>query len=470
MKYFGKLAHVEHKNGQYYLQYLPTIQGEVGPRLPLHPLVVFILIKLDEQKTVAEVVSELTQSFDISSNDAQEITDDVDVVFERHFSEQTPDPERLNVDKPMLMSMINELRTLGEFKTRNTVFIGNRSPFPLTLQWLVTDYCNRKCVYCYQGAPLSSKASDSIVDENVIKRLIREAAQLGTKEIFLTGGEPLLREGIYDIIVYALEQGLTPDFVTKQFINEHDAQKMAKAGLKDAYLSIDSLEKDSASELTGIGGFARKISQSVQNLVSAGIRVHAKSLLTSINAHAYKETLELLESLGASSITIDTYSDNLQRHDDKLRASTDQLQVVQSIVDDFKASNPDLTVYYRSDFSVNDLNYDIDGFICHNGRTQLLFYPNGDISKCDKKLPGGDMIVGSVLNQSVFDAWYSDSLLESLDPPREKYKGTPCFSCDYFDTCNIRGRCYYGAYMSTGTLYGPQEGACKFMVGVKSVC
>ncbi|NLR15549.1 radical SAM protein [Pseudoalteromonas peptidolytica] len=470
MRRFGKLGVIHQHADSYSLDYFPIAGQQETPSIELHPLVVYILSLLDKQWTVEKIVEDLPRHFDIAPEHAQEITDDVDVVFERHFTSQQHEPSGVTIDEEAVRTQVRALSQHTPLTTRTTVFKGNRSPFPMTLQWLVTDFCNRKCVYCYQGAPLSSKTEDSSVDIDVIKRLIRETAQLGGKEVLLTGGEPLLREDIYEVMVYALQHGLTPDFISKQFVSVENAKKLAAAGLKDAFFSIDSLEKEAAKSLTGIGGFAKKIGQTVENMVTEGIRVHAKSLLTSLNAHAYTETLETLERLGAHSITIDTYSDNLQRHDDDLHASVAQMHEVRDAVDTFLATQPKLKVYYRSEQIEKDIDYDIDGFVCHNGRTQLLFYPNGDISKCDKKLPGGDMIVGSVLNQSVFEAWNSTALLESLDPPRDKYKGTPCFTCDSFDTCNIRGRCYYGAYMSTGTLYGPQEGACKYMVGVKSVC
>lgn len=85
------------------------------------------------------------------------------------------------------------------------------------------------------SAPLSSKTEDSSVDIDVIKRLIRETAQLGGKEVLLTGGEPLLREDIYEVMVYALQHGLTPDFISKQFVSVENAKKLAAAGLKDAF-------------------------------------------------------------------------------------------------------------------------------------------------------------------------------------------------------------------------------------------
>ncbi|WP_084228141.1 radical SAM/SPASM domain-containing protein [Pseudoalteromonas byunsanensis] len=469
MKRFGKLAQLRSENEHYLLDYYPLEGQSQAPSIMLHPLVVYILISLDKQQPLADIVADIQTQFGVAFADAQEITDDVDVVFESHFSDDLT-AKGIAVDIAQLQRQLCTLARTEKMTTRSTVFKGNRSPFPLSLQWLVTGNCNRKCVYCYQGAPLSSKTEDSTVDINVLKRLIRETAQLGGKEIMLTGGEPLLREDIYEVMIYALEHGLTPDFISKQFVSAENAQKLAQAGLKDAYLSIDSLEKDSATALTGIGGFAKKISQTVAHFVQAGIRVHAKSLLTSLNADTYRQTLEQLEHLGAYSIVIDTYSDNLQRHDDALHASDEQQREVRQVVDEFISTKPRLQVVFRNEQKAKSMDYSIDGFVCHNGRTQLLFYPNGDISRCDKKLPGGDMIVGSVLNQSVYEAWTSKALLESLDPPREKYKGTPCFTCDSFDTCNIRGRCYYGAYMSTGTLYGPQEGACKYMVGVKSVC
>ncbi|HXH37626.1 MAG TPA: hypothetical protein VNN08_03285, partial [Thermoanaerobaculia bacterium] len=56
------------------------------------------------------------------------------------------------------------------------------------------------------------------------------------------------------------------------------------------------------------------------------------------------------------------------------------------------------------------------------------------------------------------------AMLESMKPPRARYAGTLCHDCAEFDLCHERGRCYYAAFMTSGTLFGPQ-GNCPYING-----
>jgi len=182
-------------------------------------------------------------------------------------------------------------------------------------------------------------------------------------------------------------------------------------------------------------------------------------VLTSENAATVPATLEGLRRLEVARVEIDTYAANLGRHSDHLRPSREQMDRVSALVHQLDTEEGELRVSFDREArerkaARTDLG--ADSIVCHNGVTSLLFLPDGRVSRCDKYLPGHEVVVGDLRRQSVHEVWSSPAMLASLKPPRELYRGTLCEDCPDFDVCHQRGRCFYDAYLIGGTPYGPQ--------------
>ena len=122
-----------------------------------------------------------------------------------------------------------------------------------TLRISLTDRCNLRCLYCMpaEGLPLSSR-SELLSFEEII-RLVRSFIGLGVDNIKLTGGEPLVRKGVVDLVKGLSELsglkdlGLTTNGVLLPFY----AEDLKKAGLKRINISLDTLQKEKFKVLTG---------------------------------------------------------------------------------------------------------------------------------------------------------------------------------------------------------------------------
>ena len=109
----------------------------------------------------------------------------------------------------------------------------------------VTDRCNFRCVYCMpeQGVPPTPKEEQLTQEETI--RLIRIAAQLGMRKLRLTGGEPLLRKDLDELIRQAAEVGFTDiGITTNGFGLCERAAELAAAGLNRANVSLDTLREE----------------------------------------------------------------------------------------------------------------------------------------------------------------------------------------------------------------------------------
>ena len=77
----------------------------------------------------------------------------------------------------------------------------------MIISWNITRECNLKCKHCYRDAGMKDKDELSFEEG---KRLLEDIALAGFKVVVLSGGEPLVRRDIFDIVRYAKQQGLRP--------------------------------------------------------------------------------------------------------------------------------------------------------------------------------------------------------------------------------------------------------------------
>ena len=98
----------------------------------------------------------------------------------------------------------------------------------MIVSWMTTNKCNLKCSHCYQNAG-PAKEQELTTAEG--KKLIDEIARAGFKVMIFSGGEPLLRPDIYELVSYAASKGLRPVFGTNgMMITKEVAQKLKDAG------------------------------------------------------------------------------------------------------------------------------------------------------------------------------------------------------------------------------------------------
>lgn len=130
--------------------------------------------------------------------------------------------------------------------------------FDRPIQYLrvsVTDRCNLRCVYCMpeEGIPKLSPAD--ILRYEEIVRIVRMAVETGFVHIRLTGGEPLVRKGIVDLVAeLARIPGLDDLSMTTNGLRLRQyAEPLARAGLRRINLSLDTLRPERFRQITRRG-------------------------------------------------------------------------------------------------------------------------------------------------------------------------------------------------------------------------
>ena len=127
------------------------------------------------------------------------------------------------------------------------------------LRLSVTDRCNLRCRYCMPAAGVRKLEHDDILSYEQIHRVARAAVNLGVEKIRVTGGEPLVRQGITDFLA-GLKQipGLKRLVLTTNgILLEEMAQELKAAGVESLNISLDSLRNDRFRAITRGGKLER---------------------------------------------------------------------------------------------------------------------------------------------------------------------------------------------------------------------
>lgn len=134
-------------------------------------------------------------------------------------------------------------------------------PFQRSITYLrvsVTDRCNLRCVYCMpeEGIPFLPRREILTLEE--LARIVRVAAGMGLRRVRLTGGEPLVRNGIVKLVRWIAETPGIEDvsLTTNGMVLASYAHELADAGLRRVNISLDTLDPERFRAVTRHGDLA----------------------------------------------------------------------------------------------------------------------------------------------------------------------------------------------------------------------
>lgn len=135
----------------------------------------------------------------------------------------------------------------------------------------VTDRCNLRCRYCMPAEGVVLARREEILTFEEIEALVATAVELGVDKVRLTGGEPLVRQGIVDLVGrLAVIPGLADFAMTSNgVLLKQYAQPLRAAGLRRLNISLDALDAARFREISRVGDI-RQVLEGIEAAVQAG--------------------------------------------------------------------------------------------------------------------------------------------------------------------------------------------------------
>ena len=136
----------------------------------------------------------------------------------------------------------------------------------------LNEKCNLRCVYCMPEEGIKFKPDKDLLSNGEIKRIISLLSDLGVKKIRFTGGEPLLREDIFDLIEYTSvkKKIRSTQLTTNGVLLESVVDRLASSGLDGVNISLDTLKPEKFKLITRRFGLEK-----VVNGLDAAIKTKA---------------------------------------------------------------------------------------------------------------------------------------------------------------------------------------------------
>ena len=316
---------------------------------------------------------------------------------------------------------------------------------PLTAQLEITDFCNHRCVHCYNlDSAVENRPVRKVSDETVLAC----AQKLIDNQIFsviVTGGEPLVKKELTKKVIRLLKENKTRVSLNSNLtLADDDFIHFLKEQQVGVLTSCPSNDTDSFSRLTGTNNYPL-FEATIKKLVSVGVRFTVNKVVTKENLHEIRATAEKMKILGCKSFAATPMGLNVEYPRLDLLLTVEEVRNVIAdllwIEKHLKMKVDILEALPKCVFpeSVLKGKHAFLNRKCQAGRTVIAVSCNGDVRPCAHN----PYSYGNLLEEELRDIWKKMCDWRSL-----QYIPEECTDCTWLNRCN--GGCRTSAKVYNG--------------------
>jgi PqqA peptide cyclase len=317
-------------------------------------------------------------------------------------------------------------------------------------RWLTAELtyaCPLQCPYCSNPLDYASHTQELTTQDWL--RVLSEARALGAVQLGFTGGEPLIRPDLVELVSHAHQLGYYSNLITSGYgLTEEKIVQLKKAGLDHIQISIQASSQELSDYLAGTQSFAHK--QAVARLVKQhGYPMVLNVVLHRENIHQMADILAMTEELGADYVELANtqYYGWAHINRQRLLPTQAQFEAAEQIAQAYKAkvAGKMKILYVIPDYYEDRPKKCMNGW----GTTALTIAPDGMALPCHsaRDLPGLDC--PNIRDYSIYDIWHYSKAFNFFRG--FEWMQEPCLSCD--EKHKDFGGCRCQAYLLTGDMY-----------------
>ncbi len=315
---------------------------------------------------------------------------------------------------------------------------------PLWLVLELTYRCPLKCPWC--SNPLDLDAYRDELDTEEWKRVLREGRALGSLQLGFSGGEPMLRQDLEELVAEANSLGYYTNLITSGMgLTSKRLKALKKAGLKHIQLSIQSQDRDLCDELVGAKAYDLK-REVAREIKAQGFPMVLNMPLTRQSLQHYQGLLEMAEEIGADFlefVNIQYYNWALLNRTE-IHPTKAQLERAEAAANELrKRMGNRMTIYFAiADYLEDRPKACMNGW----GAIHLTIAPDGTSLPCQEARVIKELDFPNVRDASLEWIWRES-------PAFNKFRGDewmkePCRGCG--ERKKDFGGCRCQAYLLTG--------------------
>lgn len=264
---------------------------------------------------------------------------------------------------------MNLIKTLGLANS----FLLNKYPYA---DFIVTERCNMKCKMCDYWR----KAAGEEMDYNDILLISEKLKKLDVKILSITGGEPLLRKDIINIIKLFSKDFFVVLNTNGTLINKEMAEKLKSSGLYALNISVDSLTNQH-DEQRGITGTLNKAINALNLLKDSNINLSIKTVLTKINENEIEDLINFAKDNNIK-IGFNFYTEMMSGEKPNFSLSN-PIETIKKILRlKKKYRNTIISTYYYFQKALDYYQGNLP--VCQAGLFYFSVFPDGNIYRCAK--------------------------------------------------------------------------------------
>lgn len=362
--------------------------------------------------------------------------------------------------------MFKEIYKLGELSLLKNVRDKEREEHILKdLFWECTLSCNAKCKHC--GSSAENKKYEGELTTEEIKSAFKQIANdMDASKILInvTGGEPLVRQDLCEVMEYATNElgfhwGMTTNGI---LLNDENIQKLKKANMETISISIDGLEK-THDEFRGVPGSYKTIIKNIKKLKEADFvnRIEVTTVFHKKNIDQLNELYKIMLNLGLDSwrlMSMDPIG-RANKNDDLLLNGEEIKRILDFIKS--KKHNKKMKIKYGCPGFLG-LDYEREAresyFYCRTGISIASILYNGDLFVCPNVPRIQSLIQGNIKKDNFKEVW-NNKYKEFRN--KERTKCEECNNCEYWEYClggayhtwdfknNKQNKCVYNMIYNT---------------------
>jgi len=309
---------------------------------------------------------------------------------------------------------------------------------PFHVNFEITSRCDFKCNFC--SARLLESQRTDLPTKDVLK-IISNLASENIYSIFLTGGEPFLREDLPKIVEHCINCGMNVTLSTNGAnVSKKDAELIAKAGLDEIQVSIHGDNKIH-DKIVGLDGAFKYSMRGLQNLIDAGITTTVASVATLENHESLPYLARKVAEMGVSYFRVLRLMTHSQNMLNDLVPHNDMITLVKKLMD-IEEENRNISISVTTSPGFLELmsdhrqQYKILHPLCHTctaGKVAMGIFSDGDCTPC-VELRDAKFVCGNLLKNSLSEIWNSKPMsLQRLIYP-DMYHGK-CGDCKWKWSC-----------------------------------
>jgi radical SAM protein with 4Fe4S-binding SPASM domain len=339
--------------------------------------------------------------------------------------------------------------------------------------WNLTDRCNLSCTHCYSKSGPGRTTEGELTTAEALG-VIDNLADMGIPLILFTGGEPLLREDIWELATYARSRDLKMALSTNGTLITPDiARKIKDSGIEYAGISLDGARAETHDRFRNSPGAFKQTISAFASCKEAGLRCGVRVTLTNENCRELEALVDLAVSLGASRFCLYWLVPTGRGSDSYARLQLDRDEVIGALsllYRKAKETDPAAMEFLTVDAPQDCIHLlasmeqdrsedlaDARGLLeslkggCSAGTRVANIDAQGNVFPCQfARSP--EFLVGNIRDR-LFSEFWSDSSNPVLARFREKQSpfGGRCEICNYRDLCG--GGCRVRAHARDGNFF-----------------